>query len=191
MTKSGGGVYRIAGRPQMPTPVPGTGPATAVAVSGDTLAYVPADTIAKGGRPVSGTDLPVEVVDLATGQEIATVEPQGAPLAVALSQNVLATLEQTPLGLRLAWYDPTTGTATGSVAVAPSTASELALSDRFAVFRVGRSIRAVDFNTGRIRTLATAATDPIGLSLEGSRVAWAENPKGRGRIRAVYVSGRG
>jgi hypothetical protein len=191
MTKTGGGVYRVVGRPQTPKLVPGTGPATAVAVSGGTLAYVPADTIAKGGRPVSGTNLPIEVVDLATGQEIATAEPQGAPVAVALSQNVLATLEQTPLGMRLAWYDPTTGTATGSVAVAPTIAPELALSDRFAVFHVGRSIRAVDFDTGRIRTLATAATDPIGLSLEGSRVAWAENPKGRGRIRALYVSGRG
>jgi hypothetical protein len=31
---------------------------------------------------------------------------------------------------------------------------------------------------------------PIGLSLEGNRVAWAENVKGRGRIRALNLSAR-
>jgi hypothetical protein len=191
MKKVGGGVYRIAGRPQTPKLIPGTDAATAVAVSGGTLAYIQADTIAKGGRPVSGDDLPIAIVDLATGQPIASIQPQGAPVALALSQHVLATLEQTPLGLRLVWYDPATGVSEGSVALSPAASPELALSDRLAVYRVGRSIRAVDLATARIRILATAAADPIGLSLEGSRVAWAENPNGRGRIRAVYVSGRG
>ena len=191
MKKVGGGVYRIAGRPQAPKLVPGTGAATAVAVSGGTLAYIQADTIAKGGRPVSGDDLPIAVVDIATGQTIASIQPQGPPVALALSPHVLATLEQTPLGLRLVWYDPATGVSEGSAAVSPAASPELALSDRLAVYRVGRSIRAVDLATARIRILATAAADPIGLSLEGSRVAWAENPNGRGRIRAVYVSGRG
>ena len=36
----------------------------------------------------------------------------------------------------------------------------------------------------------TAAT-PIGLSLEGSRLAWAENLKSGARIRALHLSGHG
>jgi hypothetical protein len=191
MKKAGGGVYRVVGRPQAPKLVPGTEAATSVAVSGSTLAYVPAAAIAKGGQPVSGADLPIEVLDLVTGQPIASVQPEGTPVAIALSPHVLATLERTPLGLRLAWYVPSTGAPTGSVPVSAAASPELGLSDRLAVFRVGRSIRAVELDANRVRTLATAATDPIGLSVEGGRVAWAENPKGHGRIRAVYVNGRG
>jgi hypothetical protein len=191
MKKAGGGVYTIAGRPAAPKLVPGTGAATAVAVSADTLAYVPAASIAKGGQPVAAADLPVEVVDIATGQSIASVQPQGTPVAIALAPHMLATLERTPLGLRLAWYTPSTGAPVGSVPVSIATSPELAISDRLAVFHVGRSIRAVELDTGRVRTLTRAATEPIGLSLEGSRVAWAENPKGNGRIRALYVAGRG
>jgi hypothetical protein len=191
MKKAGGGVYRIAGRPQAPKLVAGTGAATAVAVSGSTLAYVPTATIAKDGHPAGGADLPIELVDLDSGQPVASVQPQGTPIALALAQHVLATLERAPLGLRLAWYAPATGAPIGSVPVAVDASPELGASDRLAVYHVGRSIRAVELDTGRVRTLATAAADPIGLSVEGSRVAWAENPKGHGRIRAVYVTGRG
>jgi hypothetical protein len=35
--------------------------------------------------------------------------------------------------------------------------------------------------------LAAARVVPVGLSIEGKRVAWAENVGGRGRIRAVYL----
>jgi hypothetical protein len=186
MKVAGGGVYRVVGRPHAPKLVPGTGAAVEVAVSGGALAYVPAASIAKGGMPVSDTT-PIEVVDVADGHPLSSVQPLGAPVAIALSQHALAALEETPLGLRLAWYDPATGAPTGSVPVAATTSPELALSDRLAVYHVGRSIRAVELATGRVRTLATAATDPIGLSIEGNRVAWAENPKGRGRIRALSL----
>jgi len=39
--------------------------------------------------------------------------------------------------------------------------------------------------------LGRAAAAPIGLSLEGGRLAWAENVNGSGRIRALYVRGHG
>jgi hypothetical protein len=42
-----------------------------------------------------------------------------------------------------------------------------------------------------VTTLTEAAGTPIGLSLEGTRLAWAENVGGRGRIRALLVAGRG
>ena len=183
IVSNGGGVYRV-GADHRPKLIAGTsGGAVEVATSGDRVAYVQAASIERG-RPVAGPDKPIEVVDGATGQ-ISTVATQGTPVAIALSSTALATLEQTPLGLRLAWYDPDNGSAAGSLPVAIAASPELAVSDRLAVFHVGRSIRAVDLATGRSRNLATAAGRPIGLSVEGTRVAWAENLKHGGwRIRA-------
>jgi hypothetical protein len=90
-------------------------------------------------------------------------------------------------GTRIAWYDATRGRLLGSVAVPRATSPALSATDRFVVFRVGRSIRALDVAGGLVRRLGIAAAPPIGLSVEGSRVAWAENVHGRGRIRALGV----
>jgi hypothetical protein len=155
------------------------------------LAYVPTGLIGKGGRPLPSADLPIDVVTTATGTRIASVVPQGVPIAIALSAHVLATLEQTSLGLRLAWYDPATGHVRGAVPVPKTTAPSLTASDELVVFHVGRSLRAVSVATHRVRILASAAAPPIGVSLEGSRLAWAENLPHAARIRALYVSGKG
>lgn len=189
LVKSGGGVYWIDGRSAVH--VPHSSPAVAVAVSGSTVAYVPTGTVAKDGRPVATRRLRVEVVEARTGEEISSVAPEGAPLAIALSAHVLATLERTPLGLRLAWYDRATGQAKGSVPVPKTTTPALTASDRLIVFRVGRSLRSVSVATHHVRVLARAATRPIGLSLQGNRLAWAENARGQYWIRALYVTGSG
>jgi hypothetical protein len=162
MEVAGGGVYRIAGS-EPPKLVPGTDAtgAVAVAASSGAVAYVPAGAVGKQGRP----------------------------LALALTPHVLATLERTPLGLRIAWYTRTTGLAEGSVPVSARTSPQLTANDQAIVYRVGRSIRAVDLGTNTSRTLVQAAADPVGLSLEGRRLAWAENLKGSARIRALYVPG--
>jgi hypothetical protein len=192
MKIAGGGVYRVIGR-QAPKRIPGTSPAVAVAASNGRIAYIETGAITKDGRPIAGTDATIEVVDASSGRVISTIRPQGTPVAIALSAHVLATLEQTKLGLRLAWYAPSSGsrTATGSVPVAAATSPALAVSDQLVVFHVGRSIRAVEIGTGGVKTLVTAAAPPIGLSIEGGRVAWAENRKHGARIRAYYVTGRG
>ena len=184
----GGGVYRVVGR-QLPELVGGTGPAVAVAASGGTVAYISTSTVGKDGRPEP--DLQIDVVDIQTGKPIASVTPQGTPLALALAPHVLATLEQTPLGTRVAWYDPGSGAPVGSVPVAQAVSPELTASDQLVVFHVGRSLHGVDVTTHRVRTLGTTAATPIGLSLEGGRLAWAENVNGVGRIRALYVRGHG
>jgi hypothetical protein len=190
LVRSGGGIYRISGRKLVP--VPGSGPAVAVALSGGAVAYVGTSGIARSGRPRAGGDVPIEVVDVESGQEIAAVVPQGVPAAIALSAHVLSTLERTTLGLRLAWYERATGKPLGSVPVPRRTSPQLSATDRLIVFRVGRSLRAVDVSSHRTRVLATATVAPVGLSLEGSRLAWAENLRGgSARIRALYVSGRG
>jgi hypothetical protein len=189
LTKTGGGVYVVRGR--QPVRVRGALAAVEVATAAGNIAYVPTGRLDKNGRPRPSADLPIEIVDAASGQRVASVVPQGVPIAIALSAHVLATLERTPLGLRLAWYDATTGHARGSIPVPETTTPWLSASDQLIVFRVGRSIRGVSVTTHRSRLLTRAAATPVGLSLEGGRLAWAENRKGVSRIRAVYVSGRG
>jgi hypothetical protein len=183
----GGGVYRVVGR-QRPKLVPGTTRgAVAIAVGGGRIAYVGTGSITKRGKPVAGADLPIQVVNASNGQVVSSISPEGTPLAIALSAHVLAALERTPLGLRLATYSASGGQPIGSTPVAFTTSRELTASDRLVVFHVGRSIRAVQIATGRVRSLITAAARPIGLSLEGSRLAWAENLKHGARIRALHV----
>jgi hypothetical protein len=188
----GGGVYRVVGR-QPPKRIRGTSPAVAVAASAGRIAYIETGAITKDGKPVAGTDATIEVVDAASGRVVSSIRPEGTPVAIALSAHVLATLEKTRLGLRLAWYAPSSGsrTATGSVPVAVATSPALTVSDQLVVFHVGRAIRAVEIATGRVKALVTAGAPPIGLSIEGSRLAWAENRKHGARIRAYYVNGRG
>jgi hypothetical protein len=183
----GGGVYRMAGRPTL---IPGTDRAGAVAVaaSGSTVAYIPTAAVGKQGRPLAGPDTPIQLVNAVSGASISIVHPRGTPLAISLSPRTLATLERTPLGLRVAWYSSASGQPAGSVPVSGETEPALTSSDRTIVYRVGRSIRAIDIATSKARTLAHAAADPVGLSLEGRRLAWAENLKGLARIRAITLT---
>ena len=52
------------------------------------------------------------------------------------------------------------------------------------VYRPGKTIYLLDAKNLTARVLAQAHSVPIGLSIEGHRVAWAENTDGRGRIEA-------
>jgi len=187
----GGGVYRITGKPGPPPLVPGTWATIGVAAADDRIADVQAYGVDREGRPIASASLPVEVRDADTGKVLARVVPHGAPEAVALAPHVLATLERSSLGLRIAWYDAATGRPLGSIPVPRRTSPELSASDQLIVFHVGRSLRTVEVQSHSAHTLAVADGAPIGLSVEGSRVAWAENVKGRGRIRALFVGGRG
>jgi hypothetical protein len=190
MKISGGGVYRVIGR-KAPELVPNSEPAVEVAVSGATVAYVPAASVGANGTPVAAADRSVVLLDVRTGRRIADVSPGGTPIAIALAPHMLAMLERTPAGVTLAWYSTTTGANVGSVAVPSNTVPELSANDQQAVFRIGHFIHVLTYATGHSRTVAQTAGTPIGVSLEGSRLAWAENVKGRGRIRALNLNGRG
>lgn len=185
----GGGVYRMSGR-DAPKLVAGTDHTGAVAVSASSgaVAYVPASAVGKDGHPLAVSGVPVEIVDPGTGSSIAHVTTQGVPLAIALTPKLLATLERTTIGLRIAWYDRATGSAAGSVPVSAKASPELTATDRTIVYRVGRSIRAVDVASHDLSSLARAAAVPVGLSLEGRRLAWAENLKSTARIRTLAIT---
>jgi hypothetical protein len=182
----GGGVYRIVGR--KPVLIPGTEPgAMELAVAHDTVAYVPSAAVGAGGGPRSGSTRAIAVRVASNGRLVARVHPRGTPEAIALSAHTLATLERTSGGLRIAWYASRTGRLRGSVPVPKATSPELSVSNMLIVFRVGRTIHTIDVATRKVRTVARAAAPPIGLSLVGSRLAWAENVRGKGRVRILRV----
>jgi len=187
---TGGGVYRVVGR-KPPTLLKGGGPAVQLAVSGEDVAYVPAAATAMAdGRPLASADIPVEIRNVATGSVVASVTPSGTPIAVALSPDVLALLGRTDSGsVVLSWYDSATGKLLHSLAVKNTASPEIGVGTTAIVYRVGRAIKTVDMRTLTVRTLTTAAATPIGLSIAGDRIAWAEDVDGRGRIRAVTVTG--
>jgi hypothetical protein len=185
----GGGIHLVSGRRD--TPIAAAPPSVAIAVSGTSLAYVPAAGLASDGRPIADAATPIDVLDTESGDVVASATPAGTPLAIALSTAALATLEQTPLGLRIAWYSTDSGTLMGSVPVPATTVPALTANDQMIVFRVGRELRAVAIATSHVKTIATLPFTPIGLSLEGNRLAWAENVNGRGRIRALTVTAAG
>jgi hypothetical protein len=189
LTKTGGGVYVVDGRNRKR--VRGSGPTVELAVSGTSIAAVPTGSIGKDGRPRASADLPIDVVDAKNGKRLASVVPQGVPVAIALSQTVLATLERTALGLRLAWYDTSSGRVRGSVPVPRATVPSLVAGTQLIVFQVGRTLRAVNLRTHATRTLVRAATTPADVALDGNRLAWVENLPGLSRIQALYVSGNG
>ena len=108
-------------------------------------------------------------------------------MAIGLSANVLALLGRAAGRLVLDWYDVQTGKSLGTLRLAPGAEPSISVADHAIVFRVGLSIRAVDVQSNTVTTVAKAAATPVGLSIAGDRVAWAENVRGRGRIRAVTL----
>jgi hypothetical protein len=181
---AGGGIRIVADGQEKP--LPGSRPALALAASAGRIAYVQA-TAAPSGPPVPSDRLPVRIVSAATGDPVSSVQPHGVPLAIALSPDVLALLTRSLNVEVVSWYDASSGTQLGSVPVSPQAANALAASDRAIVYRVGRTLRAISVRTGRIRTLAKAAVAPLGFTLAGSRLAWAENRGATNRIRALSL----
>jgi hypothetical protein len=185
----GGGIYRLVGR-RPPVKVKGAKASVAVAATGDEVAFVPAvGSSTADGHPLASPFVPVEVRKASTGALIASIAPHGTPVAIALSSRTLAILGRVNQTFVLSWYDIPSGKPAGSVPLPPTTSPAISAGDGAIVFHAGRSIRWVDVATQTVHTLAKAASAPIGLSIAGRRIAWAENTDGRGRIRAITLAG--
>jgi len=167
--------------------LPGTPPALELAAASDLIAYAPAMTVAKDGSPAPNRSAAIQVVDVEKGTVVSQVVPNGLPLAIALAPNVLAVLTSTARAERVSWYAIGSGTKLGSAGVPLSTAPELAVGNRMVVYRVGSVLRGIDLVTGRVRTLTRASIKPVGFSLAGNRLVWAENTPAGGRIRALQI----
>jgi Tol biopolymer transport system component len=112
----------------------------------------------------------------------------GVPTAVALSGPIVAVLAELGNGgKRISVFEGRNGALRRSFDVPRATGPELGLNRRWVVFRVGRTIRAIDLATNAGRILARARADPFDLSISGRRVAWAENRHRRGTVRAIMI----
>ena len=101
--------------------------------------------------------------------------------AIALDFRQLAVLVQRTDGTKaVIRYAAKGGALLGTTVVPKATASELSVSKAGIVYPVGRSIYVL--GSGQPKLVWKASGTPIGLSIEGRRIAWAENVKGHGRI---------
>jgi TolB protein len=121
----------------------------------------------------------------ASKRKLASFGVDGNIHAIAFSRQVLAVLVRGLFGTRIELFDPATGAARGGVDVDAATAGELSAAGRRIVFHHGPQVMELDAATMKISVVAVAARAPIGLSIEGRRIAWAENLGARARIRAL------
>jgi len=124
------------------------------------------------------------------GRLVATVAAPGRVTAVALSHSTLALLVDVPSGQRIELFDARTTVARGTFSAPRYTAPELSVAGMNVVFRAGKTIYLLNGRRRSERILASAGSTPIGLSIEGRRVAWAESVGYRGRIRAIFLPRR-
>jgi hypothetical protein len=181
---SRGTVERVVGRKKVPQV--GTTPPFTIAVGGGRVAVVPAD---EGENPTprlrAALNGSVEIRD-PKGNVVSRFAPAGRIRAIAVTKSFAVVL----IAGRIDRYRLPTGTFAGST-TASGAAPELDAEGQTAIFRVGRLIRSLDLSTGQGRVVARAAARPIGLSIAGRSVAWAENirlqGKLRGRVRAARL----
>jgi hypothetical protein len=112
------------------------------------------------------------------------ISPDGEAVALAVSRSVTAALIHTETGWRLDIYTP----LRRSVVLAQTPTPALAASGPRVVLRSKRTIYVLDARRGAPRVVAHAGATPIGLSIVGRRIAWAENVGRRARVRAVTLS---
>jgi hypothetical protein len=182
-TLAGGGVHRIiAGHKWYPPPIKGIPAPFAISASQGRVAVVPA---AMTGDPshgdlVAALNGPVEVYNL-SGRRLTRVFPQGTVREVGLSWPYLAVLVRRTDGTTaIERYDTRSRQLLTTTAV--TNATNLAIGSGGIVFLVDKAIYTI--RAGQPTLLWRATMKPIGLSIEGRRVAWAAN----GRIWALNLS---
>jgi Tol biopolymer transport system component len=126
----------------------------------------------------------------AAGRLIASFEAPGATGGVALTGTRVAVLTRDlEGGGHLTLFSAPSGKLLATVAVPGAKPVMAGANARWVVYTTGtRTIRAVDLRTLRTTTLAVARRAPLGLSVSGRRVAWAENVAGGGRVVALSLA---
>lgn len=128
---------------------------------------------------------PVEIRTV-NGALVTRFLPKSNPDVVLLSPEVAATYSVGKRSGRLELFNPISGRRIGTDSL-PRKASWLSLARRMLVYASGREIWALNTRTHKRRLLLTTGADPIGLSIEGQRVAWAENLAHTSPIRAIFL----
>jgi hypothetical protein len=184
----GGRIMRIVGARAQPVAVlPG---AALIAGAPDRLALVqPAAAASSNGRtfdwPRAATNGAVVIYDTRARRTVTSFRPDGIVRAIALSPARAVVLVQQGKDFQVDWYDARTGTHRGSAPMPRAVAHMLATDGRFVAYAVGKGIRVLDLGRLASRTVATAASPPVGLSIDSGRLVWGENTAQRGRVVSV------
>jgi hypothetical protein len=170
--------------------IPGTPPTALLGAARGTIVLVPADRRTfKGGHFAAGvrvaSNARVEVRDVVSGTLRSSFAPRGRVSAIGMDAGTVAVIVRSGTKARVEWYSTSSGKLLGATSVDRAVTNVVDVSGHTIVFGQGRSILSIDTRKGATQGLARASATPVGLSIEGSRVAWAES--GFGRIRAVTV----
>lgn len=125
----------------------------------------------------------------ATGHRVSSFEAAGASAGVALAGTKVAVGTQDSAGRGLlTLFASATGRRLARASLPGPAPLVVGANQRWVVFRTGaRTINAFDLRTSKARMLAVARAAPIGLSVSGRRVAWAENLRGQAQVRAFLL----
>ena len=158
-----------------------------LAVSHGRIAVLPSPPTVAGqywwGFPAVAENGPVEV-RTAAGALVFRVFPAGTVRQIALSWPHLAVLVQRPDGSQAIERYGVNGGLEETTPVA-TTATDVSIGTGGIVYRVGRTIYTI--RRSKPALLWRAKATPIGLSVEGRRVAWAVNLHGSGLIVALTL----
>nr|MDP9491494.1 hypothetical protein [Actinomycetota bacterium] len=110
----------------------------------------------------------------------------GSSIAVALDGSTLAAHIWSPSSRFFALFNASSGKLLARVRVSRG-ATSMSAGGGWVVYREGRSIRGFKARTRSVRLHIRTKRDPVGFSVAGRRVAWAENHRGHGRIRAFTL----
>jgi TolB protein len=120
------------------------------------------------------------------GATLGQFEPSGRVDGLAVSASTLAALIIDHSGARIEIFLPHPRTVVlarpPSLDLAPLSASGSTI-----VYHVGKAIYALDARQDTPHIIGHAASWPIGLSIVGRRVAWAESRRHASRIRAITL----
>jgi len=185
----GGGVSPVAAHASGQRPVvPGVPSPAVFALAQGRVAVAPARSPSPEGESVSqaAEDGPVLVYDF-LGRLVLRVQPPGLVRDVALSSRKLTLILELSNGTkRIQQYAVPSGTSLGGTQVAQG-AQDLAVGSAGTIFRIGSNVYLLGSTAQKPRRVWRSKAQPIGLSIEGRRIAWAVNLKGRGRIVALTL----
>lgn len=139
-------------------------------------------------RPLSFTK-PAAFKDQATFYTASGKLLPPLPGVPTLAGNVAA-VESVGGGVdKIALFNAKTGRRLAVVRVGTSRAQfgVVGADKHWIVFHIGRTISTLNVHTHKVVRLATAAANPLDLSVSGRSIAWAENIRGHGRIRSLLL----
>jgi hypothetical protein len=186
----GGGISIASWTPPtlefFPAVLPAVPPPALFALTQGSVAVAPARATTPPGQwvPRVAEDGPVEVYDLA-GHLLLRVPFLGLVRDLALHGRTLAVLLERPDGTKVLERFAVPNPEFTAAAPVPRAATDVTAGSAGIVFRAGRDIYVL--RPGHAKLVARAAARPIGLSIEGRRIAWAENVHKHGRIDAVRL----